>query len=76
MIPGNALRFGKQQSNEGRVVASMSLRETKISNFNSIENVLVAICIVTVGVVKEMHYGINVSVERKRMTSGRQDIGL
>lgn len=76
MILEKAMTTGKDKSNEIKAVALLSVRETRMSYFNSIEDVLEALSIVTVGVVKKMHNEITVTVEGNNMTTGRRDITL
>lgn len=49
----------------------MSVGETRISCFNSIDGVLEALPIVTVVVVKEIHNEIDVTVQDQRERTGR-----
>lgn len=69
MFLANALTTGKEESKESRAVDLMSVRETRMSYFHSIGGVPEALSIMTMGVVKEMHNRINVTVEGKKMTT-------
>lgn len=56
----------KEEPNECKAAALMTVRETRISYFNIIEHVLKAHSIVTVGVVMNMQTGINETVASKK----------
>lgn len=76
MMLAKALKIGKEESYESKKVVLMSVRATKNSYFNSIDGLLEVLSNVTVGMPIGMYNGFNVTVENKKITTGRQDMGL